>query len=540
MPPRRRSARLSALAAVVAAAAVLAGCTSATVVEGQGTARGVPGLGPSSSSPSSGSSGPSSTPATPTQPPASFQDCSQAFNLKALHFPAGRLAQLQFTCALIKVPLDYARPDGAKTDLLLVRVHDTKDTHPTGQLLMNPGGPGASGIELAVGLSPKMPQSVLDHFDLIGFDPRGVGQSSPITCTSNKRKDALNAASPDVLTRAGFTRAKALARSTAQACSRKYGSSLQYYDTVNTARDMDQVREAAGDSRMNYLGFSYGTELGSVYAHLFPHRIRAMVLDGAVDPLTKSIASARQQLGGFEGAFDQFAKYCVKTKPCRSIGNPRKAVYAIQAAARHKPLTVAGSKRTLTFSLATTGVTEALYSRSEWKTLGAALVAAKQGRGAGLLALADEYNERYANGRYSNISDANLTIGCNDSKPGPSDATIRATAKSWAAKYPMFGLDFAPGLFSCQQWQPHRTPTPLPTARTTPHTVLVLGNLHDPATPYQGALDLAKTMGHAEVLSWNGEGHTSYLEGSSCVNGYVNSYLDTLKLPPQHRTCPAK
>ena len=538
MPTRHtRAVPIRLLALLLAAAAVLAGCTS-TVIDGQGVASGVPGVGPSSSGSGSGSSSSAGAGSDPTQPAANFVDCSQDFNLGALHFPAGRLAQLRFTCAIIEVPLDYAKPDGTKIRLALVRVHDIRDTHPTGQLLMNPGGPGASGLDLALGLSPKMPQTVLDHFDLIGFDPRGVGQSSPILCTDNKRKDTLNAASPDVLTEAGFAQAKRLSDSVDSACNRKYGSSLQYYNTVNTARDMDQIRQAVGDQTMNYLGFSYGTELGSVYAHLFPHKVRVMVLDGAVDPLTKDIASARQQLGGFEGAFDQFAKFCLKTAPCKSLGNPRKAVYAIQAAATRKPLTAAGDSRRLTFSLATTGVAEALYSRSEWPTLGNALVSARQGRGAGLLALADEYNERYAGGEYTNLSDANLTINCNDSRPGPSDATIKATTKNWARNYPMFGLDFAPGLFACQQWQRHRTPVPLPSAKT-PHTVLVVGNVHDPATPYKGAFDLAKAMGNAEVLSWDGQGHTSYLEGSSCINGYVDTYLVRGTLPPKNKTCPA-
>jgi pimeloyl-ACP methyl ester carboxylesterase len=290
---------------------------------------------------------------------------------------------------------------------------------------------------------------------------------------------------------------------------------------------------------MNYLGFSYGTELGSIYAHLFPGKIRVAVLDGAVDPLTSGIVSFADQLQGFELAFDQFADDCVKHTPCSTLGNPRQAVYSIVAKAKAHPLGTsdASETRDVTSSLVLTGVLEALYSKSEWTDLGNALIAAKGGDGKGLLALADEYNQRES-GHYSNIMDANTTIGCNDEKAGPTDAQITATAKSWATRFPIFGTWAAISLFGCQQWQPDRTPIPLPTA-ATPTKVLVIGNVHDPATPYQGAIDLAKTMGNAELLSWDGEGHTSYLQGSSCIDNYVNTYLVSQTLPPPDTTCPS-
>jgi hypothetical protein len=210
-------------------------------------------------------------------------------------------------------------------------------------------------------------------------------------------------------------------------------------------------------------------------------------------------------------------------------------VYAIVAAARKHPLQT-GTSRPLTVNLALTGVLEALYSRSSWSKLGQALIDAGQGEGSGLLSLADEYNQRY-NGQYSNLMDANLAISCNDSKPGPSDATVHATAEAWSKKYPMFGTWAAASLFACQSWQPVRTVPALPSA-PTPEKVLVIGNLHDPATPYQGAKDLAKTMGNAELLSWDGEGHTSYLSGSTCIDDYVNNYLVSRTLPPKNTTCP--
>jgi pimeloyl-ACP methyl ester carboxylesterase len=290
---------------------------------------------------------------------------------------------------------------------------------------------------------------------------------------------------------------------------------------------------------MNYLGFSYGTKLGAVYAHLFPSRIRVAVLDGAVDPLTDDITSFADQVQGFEDAFDQFAKWCDRHQPCSNLGAPRTAVsqVAAQAASNPIPSSAPGETRKATPALVYTGVLSALYSQDEWSQLGQALLDARAGDAKLILQLADQYNERY-HGQYTNIADANTTINCNDSKPGPSDAKIRATAQSWAERFPMFGRWSAAGLFSCQEWQPDRTVPPLPTARTTPQKILVVGNLNDPATPYQGAKDLDRTLGNAELLTWDGEGHTSYLEGSSCVDQYVDAYLINGTLPPANKTCP--
>jgi pimeloyl-ACP methyl ester carboxylesterase len=519
---------------------LLGACTS--TVDGTGSAAGPlnPGTSNGPLVPNSGPSNApgSSDPPVPAEPAAQFHDCSTAFNLDALTFPAGRRDKLTFDCAVISVPLDYAAPTGTKINVVLVKVHDSDNTDSTGSLLVNPGGPGVSGIDLAVGLSAQISDTVLDHFDLIGFDPRGVGQSSPIECLTDAEKDTLNAESPDVLTPAGFAQAKDTAKSIADKCEQKYGAALADYDTVSTAKDMDLIRQAVGDPKMNYLGFSYGTELGSVYAHLFPQNVRAAVLDGAVDPLTDDLTTDTDQLQGFEDAFDQFAAYCRKTSPCSQLGDPRAAVQKVVDAAQEHPIpsSTEGETRTATSAIVLTGVLYALYSRSDWATLGQALLDAEGGDSSKIFQLADAYNERY-NGHYTNVADANETINCNDARPGPSDATIRATARMWAKRFPLFGLWNAPALFACQDWQPKRTVPPLPSA-PTPNKVLVIGNLHDPATPYQGAKDLANAMGNAALLSWDGEGHTSYLEGSSCVDNYVNDYLVHLTLPPAGTTCP--
>ncbi len=527
---RHRPLRRAGASAVtlVVATLLLGACTS---VE---TGRGSIAPGPSSGGARPGSS----AGGAPKQGRADFSDCADHFNLGALSFPAGRRERLSFQCAAVQVPIDYAHPSGKKISLQLVKVHDKRNTSGNA-LLINPGGPGGSGVETALGLSPQVSDGVLTHYDLVGFDPRGVGSSTPIRCLSDAQKDTINAAQPDVLTPAGFAQARAQAATAAKACTHKYGGDLADYNTVNTARDMDQIREAVGDARMNYLGFSYGTELGAQYAHLFPGKVRTMVLDGAVNPLTSDITAFADQLQGFEGAFDQFAAWCAKQSSCQPIGDAREAVYNLVSTARKAPIPSGQSSehRSATSSLVLTGVLSALYSQSQWSALGTALIQARAGRSEGLLTLADSYNERF-DGHYTNIADANTTISCNDAKPGPTNEQVRATAKAWVKRYPMFGLWSAASLFQCQQWQPHRTVPPLPRANSTPKTILVVGNLHDPATPYQGAKDLARTLGHARLLTWDGEGHTSYLQGSTCIDALVNAYLDAGALPSGGKTCP--
>jgi pimeloyl-ACP methyl ester carboxylesterase len=517
-------------AAVLTAAIglLLAGCT-ASVLTGHGS---------SSRSPRPPGSA-SAAPNFPSVPKANFFDCSSGVNISALGLPAGRRGKLSFECAQLAVPLDYAEPNGNHIDIQLIRVHDS-DNHdrPVHSLIVNPGGPGGSGVNLALGIAGQVSDALLEHFDLVGFDPRGVGFSSPIRCLSDQEKDRQSLLAPDVLTAAGFAQAKNLAKQLADKCNAKYGADLAQYNTVQTAKDMELIREAVGDNSMNYLGFSYGTELGAQYIHLFPTHVRVAVLDGAVDPLTNDITSFANQLRGFEDSFDQFAKWCAAHSPCSQLGNPRQAVYdlADRAAKTPIPSSATGETRKATNAIVYVGVLSALYSRAQWPTLGRSLLDARNGDSKGLFQLADRYNERY-HGHYTNIADANATISCNDSKPGPSDAKIRATAASWARRFPMFGLWSAASLFGCQQWQPQRTVPPKPTATSTPHQILVVGNLHDPATPYQGAKDLTNTLGHAELLTWNGEGHTSYLEGSDCVDKYVDDYLIHLALPPTGTTC---
>lgn len=515
--------RLAAAAAVLAVA--LAGCTQTVA----GRPRAAPaGRGPAVRSPSA------------SLPPvggdaAAFASCAGLRRHGAVSLPSHREGVLEFGCARIKVPLDYEHPAAGTISLQLLRVHDTETSDPR-TLIVNPGGPGGSAVSFLASSLAGFPAAVYHHFDLLAFDPRGTGLSHPLRCVSDAERDRFISASPDVTTPAGFAAAKALTAGFVRGCARAEGAALRNFDTVATARDMDRVRAALGLRTVDYLGFSYGTTLGSVYAHLFPRRIGAAVLDGAVNPLTSGIQQSADQIQGFERAFDQFSAWCKEQKSCALLGDARTGAEQILAAAARSPLATR-THRTLTPMLATTGIIEALYSEALWPTLSQALADARGGSGRGLLALADRYYQRRDDGSYaSNLLDAFTVISCNDSPPGPSDAALHAAVRSWVHRFPLFGKWSAPELFLCQSWPAVRTVPPRPAAATR-ETVLVLGNLHDPATPYRGARDLAKVMGNAEVLTWDGQGHTSYLRGSSCIDRYVDDYLISAHLPPDATVC---
>ena len=516
-------------AVVLVALGLLVACTTTTAGNGSGADRVTPPSRPTASASGSQSAA-----------PLEFNDCSRLLDLGGVS--EDRRKKLTVECARIQVPLDYARRTGAMISIALLRIHYADQPQRIGSLLVNPGGPGASGVNLAVELAGALSTDVLQHFDIVGFDPRGVGLSAPVKCMSTAQEDQLLALDTDVRTAAGLRAAKQVSAGFAASCNAKYRTTIAHYDTVDTARDMDRIRAALGDATMNYLGFSYGTQLGAVYAHLFPKAIRAAALDGPVDPKLDDLVSwITAQVGGFERAFDQFAADCITHDPCRQLGDARQAVYAIRDRAATDPIPSSDphDRRRATASLVLLGVLQALYSRDYWPRLGTALLAARRGDAKGLLALADEYADRDESGQYANSLDVYFTVTCNDLATDPDDATIQAMGRAWAKQYPMFGLWQAAGLTQCSGWQKQRTPIPPETAAGS-SPILVVGNLHDPATPYAGAVNLTKELGRASLLSWNGEGHTSYLEGSTCVDRAVNAYLINKTLPTPNTTCPAR
>ena len=520
----RRTSR--SLLVTLAAALALAGCTS---VDGNGRYGGDPI--PGAPSPTT------AAPAAPTISPVTFNDCTSVIKPQVKDSPGGD-RPLTFGCGKLRVPLDYRAPSRKAIELFLLRVRLGGQQKRIGSLVVNPGGPGGSGVDAAVGLGLSLPTDLLSRFDLVGFDPRGVGLSAPVQCISGALKDRSTALDPDAKTEAAYQAQVALAKEISTSCLSKYGDDLQHYNTEETARDLDLVRQGVGDAKLTYLGYSYGTRLGSVYAQLFPTKVRALVLDGAVDPKQGDVASSETQAAGFEKAFDQFAGDCkLRNAACLIGPDPRGFVTRLLAKARQSPIAGGSGGRKATAGHVVLAVVSALYDRGDWAELESALADAGNGNSSGLFTLADRYNQRDPKGDYSNLADANIAVNCADTAEKVPDATVRTTLASWRTKYPLFGTSLALGLLTCQQWAAPREPLPAVRAAGAP-PLLVIGTVHDPATPYASAQVLTRTLASARLLTWQGEGHTAYPK-TPCVTAAVDAYLITLKLPPRNATCAA-
>jgi pimeloyl-ACP methyl ester carboxylesterase len=305
---------------------------------------------------------------------------------------------------------------------------------------------------------------------------------------------------------------------------------------------MDRLREALGDEKLTYLGYSYGTTLGSTYAEMFPDKVRAMVLDGATDPDADPVADAEGQAAGFEDAFDAFAKNCLDLRAGCPMGKtPRTYLEKLldEAEAAPIPTKDKGDDREATAGDVLTAVAAALYDEDAWPQLSQALVAARKGDAAGVFTLADAYTQRLDDGSYSNLFDANRAINCadTDEEDQVSEEEIRSLVAEWTKEYPLFGPSSATALYDCNVWDAERTPLPERDAEGSP-PILVIGTEGDPATPLAGAVDMAKDLDSGVLLTWQGEGHTAYPK-TKCVTKAVDAYLIDEKAPKDDLTCPA-
>ena len=505
-------------------ALLASGCT--TVVQG-------------SASPAAGGAGAPDSAATPEAPPVddiSWEDCTD----NVVQAVGGELERpLTFECGTTRVPRDYDNPTEGEYELFLLRGVSTEQTDRIGSLLVNPGGPGGSGVDTAIGLALTLPLELLARFDIVGFDPRGVGLSTPVECISDSLKDDINAAEPTPRSPEEIDEALDLSEEVGNGCEDKYGDELGNFNTTYTARDMDRLREALGDEQLTYLGYSYGTTLGSTYAELFPDRVRALVLDGAVDPSKNDLESTEGQAAGFEQAFDAFAADCAaQGAACPAGSDPRALVYGLLDRAEASPIPSSGSGgRSATDGLVFLGVLGALYSRDSWPVLAQSLADARAGDSVGLLELADGYSQRRDDGTYPNLVDANLAINCADGDQTFTATEVREYIAEWDVTYPLYGAALASGLMTCTLWEATRHPLPeRDAAGSAP--ILVIGTEGDPATPYEGALTMAEQLEAGVLLTWEGEGHTAFPK-TDCITDTVVSYLIDLVAPADGTTCPA-
>ena len=484
----------------------------------------------------------SSSEAPPEAAEIEWTDCNQQIQPLIADQP-GSDRNLTFECGRTEVPISYDEPRGATLPLFLVRAVMAGQTDRIGSLVVNPGGPGASGADAAISLALSLPPEIMGRFDIVGFDPRGVGLSTPIECVSDDLKERMVASEPRPTSAEQLDDAFALAQEVADACSEEYGDALGTFNTVDTARDMEQLRQALGDDQLTYLGYSYGTTLGSTYAELYPDKVRALVLDAAVDPDTDKKTDAEEGAKALEAGFDAFATNCTGLIAGCPIGaEPRQFVEALLGQAAQAPIPSsepdpAGEVREATPGVIMTAIQAALYDSASWPQLAQALAAAQQGDSKGLFSLADSYAGRLEDGTYSNLFDANIAINCADSEETFDEEEIRTLAAEWSQKYPLFGAGSAVGLYTCSVWEAERTPLPERDA-TASKAILVIGNSGDPVTPLPGAEDMAEDLDNGHLLIWQGQGHTAYPK-TECVTAAVNTYLIDLAPPMDGLTCPA-
>lgn len=444
-----------------------------------------------------------------------------------------------FQCATVQVPLDYAHPDAGSIGIAINRKPATDSARRIGSVLTNPGGPGDSGIQFLRGAVGSF-SNLNTRFDLIGFDPRGIGLSSPVRCLDGPQEDAFNALDSVLDDPQEKQAAIDADKNFAAGCKQRSAQVLAFVDTASAARDMDMIRAALGDAKLTYLGFSYGTYLGQHYAHLFPTHIRALALDSVVDPALEPNDFLYAQLVAFEQNLQAFLNDCRARKsaasPCTyaQSGDPGTKLMALMQRLDTTPMPV--GNRSLTRSLAVIGVLTPLYDQSAWPYLDQALTLADRNNGTLLLRFSDLYLRRNADGTYDNVTDANAAVNCID-KPVPTEiAVYDALGAKFASASPLFGPAFQYSNLVCAYW-----PVP-PTGKVGPITaegappILLIGGTGDPATPYAWAQSVNKTLTGSVLLTREGNGHISYTS-SNCAKQAIDAYLIDLKLPAAGTVC---
>lgn len=429
-----------------------------------------------------------------------------------------------YQCATLRVPLDYADANSRMIELALVRTPAKDPSRRIGSLLVNPGGPGASGVDFARSIAPAFPVEVRDRFDIVGFDPRGVAASTPLLCHDNIQ--ALAASEPEPSNDDQWAEVTRITRDFATLCGQRGGDLLPHLGSLDVVRDMDRIREAVGDDKLTYVGFSYGTLLGELYADRFPTRVRALVLDGAIDPgLTADEAPAQQAIG-FERAIDGFNANC-KQRSCplaEGGKEPWSAIHDLVDQARTKPIPAPDLDRPAGAGEVLLGAFQALYRPFSWRALERAVTEARNGDASTFVRLADAYLGRQGSGGYANQLEMNAAVNCLDYEYSRDLAHYRALADELVKVAPRIGRSMAAGGLGCALWPVPPQPVDVTGATGAP-SVLIVGTTNDPATPFEWALAARKALPSGVLLTHEGDGHTVYLSGVRCVDDVVNAYL---------------
>ncbi|UYG18068.1 alpha/beta hydrolase [Brachybacterium huguangmaarense] len=445
-------------------------------------------------------------------------------------------------CGSITVPKAWNDP--SKGDITLQMIDVPATGQKKGSLLMNPGGPGGGGVEF-VGDSGTsiVSESVRENYDLIGFDPRGVGTSDPIRCLDDADTDEYLADTYDMLTPDGLSRGKEWMQRIADACEQNSGDLLGYMDTESAARDMDVMRSAVGSEKLDYLGFSYGTYLGATYADLYPSRTGKFILDGAIDPTLTGDEMVAGQAKGFEDAVHAFAQWCIDqgSDTCPLKGTVDEGVQQIRdffAATDETPVATNDSARPLTGALARSGVLVGMYNDQNWSYVAQGLQGAMNGNGSLLLYLADLSSERGDDGHYTGNGTYSITaVNCLDHPAVEDETWMQEQAESLAETSPTFGGSMGFTGMACGLWPEGPVRKPAEIHAKGSDLIVVIGTTGDPATPYPWAQALAKQLDNSTLITWEGEGHTAYGRSGGCVEDAVDQYILDGTAPEKDLVC---
>ena len=445
-----------------------------------------------------------------------------------------------YQCSSLLVPINYSDLSVGAFSLALLRYQALDQDRRIGSLVVNPGGPGSSGVDYAYNAEYIVSPEILERFDIVGFDPRGVGDSAAIKCLSDAETDASFAADPKPNDQAEFALFISDARDYFAKCAEKT-EHLTNYSTLNSARDLDLLRAVLGDEKLNFLGKSYGTYLGTLYAELFPENVGRLVLDGAVDPNSDNRETTLGQAIGFESALDSFISDCLKSRTCALTGDLQSAriqVIELLTQTAIRPLK-SKSGREVTEGLVLLGIASALYdSGSDWPVLRDAFKESTLGSGESFLTLADQYAGRQENGSYqSNENDALQVISCLDQNKLETVSVFKKGVAEFSEKAPIFGPYLAYAGLACRYLPNLGSVEQIEIKSINTKPILVVGTTRDPATPYKWSQSLAKIFSSALLITLDGDGHTGYGRGSSCVDSAVDRYLLTGLTPKSALFC---
>ena len=450
-----------------------------------------------------------------------------------------------FTCAKVKVPLDYSKPDGETIEIAVKKRAAGGDS--VGSLFINPGGPGGSGIELVDNAGSYFSKNLTGSYDIVGFDPRGVGASTAVDCLTDAELDAERAGANDPATPSA-TATQERAQKMGEACASKTSPAglLDHIDTISAAKDLDILRAVDGQQALTYLGFSYGTYLGATYAELFPANTGRMVLDGAVDPSLSAEDLALGQAKGFEASLRAYVESCQSSKlGCPLSGDVDSGVSQIREfleSTKTAPVPTSDSKRPLTYDLAVYGVLASMYQTQAWPslTLGLSQAMGKTGQpdGSALLKLADLVSSRQSDGTYSNNgAEALMAVNCLDYPVQGDNAAWEKNAKAVKETSPTFGSQLLYPDAYCQGWGHTSSRKREKITASGAPPILVVGTTGDPATPYAWSQALADQLESGQLMTWKGNGHTAYGRSNDCVKKAVDTYLLNGTMPDKGLTC---